>query len=71
MTLTKDRSPLVWCLAGFSSTDGGETWRTPFRRVPFRVGRRFDCDLCLTSRKVSSHHASFDLRRNILYHQVL
>ena len=67
MTLTKDRSPLVWCLAGFSSADGSETWRSPFRRVPFRVGRRFDCDLCLTSRKVSSRHARFDLRHDVLY----
>ncbi len=66
MTLINNRLPLAWCLAGFS-TDGNETWRTLLRRVPFRVGRRFDRDLCLTSRKVSSRHASFFLRHDVLH----
>ncbi len=66
MTPTKNRPPLSWCLAGFSP-DGSETWRTLLRRVPFHVGRRFDCDLVLTSQNVSSRHASFFLRHDVLH----
>ncbi|MCP3958928.1 MAG: EAL domain-containing protein [bacterium] len=67
MTLTDDGSPPAWCLAGFSRTDGSDTWRTLLRRVPFHVGRRFDCDLCLTRHTVSSRHASFFLRNDALH----
>ncbi len=67
MTLANKKAPFAWSLAGFSSTDGRETWRTLLRRVPFRVGRRFDCDLCLASRNVSLRHATFYLRHDVLH----
>ena len=56
----------AWYLEGFAD-DGLEIWRTTVGHLPFRIGRRIDCDLVLAARRVSLHHACLYLRQDALW----
>ncbi len=57
---------IIWYLEGFAD-DGRDVWRTTVTRLPFRIGRRSDCDLVLAAGRVSLSHASLYLRQNVLW----
>ena len=58
--------PVTWYLEGFAD-DGREIWRTTVSKLPFRIGRRTDCDLVLAARRVSMSHASLYLRQDAVW----
>ena len=56
----------TWYLEGFNH-DKGKLLRVSLSNLPFSVGRRSSCDLCLESRMVSQVHAEFFARDNALW----
>jgi EAL domain-containing protein (putative c-di-GMP-specific phosphodiesterase class I) len=56
---------IVWQLEGVGAE--GSPWVVAVTATPFRVGRRGDCQLCLSEESISRHHAELYLQSDVLH----
>jgi EAL domain-containing protein (putative c-di-GMP-specific phosphodiesterase class I) len=64
--VSPSRTGQVYFLEG--SVDAAQrTWRTPLRKLPFRIGRRPDAELVLRSPRVSHLHAELHESKGVLW----